>query len=228
MNILDVAIRAVLVPLEACRGVSRKIIRCILVTQPFLPYSTSQEGLKWIWGTHRRYILISFRGVFWKFRQAPPSFYRDDPHPRNKSKLKFNLYLAKLLKTMTISMQNYKLKTDPYIKKTEKTQRWNKKEYQNLFVSYICLQKVRYSSLVCSCSVWDVFNSKTQPRLSLIFFLSSAFLGTTYLSPFHKWNVCFSCNILWGSNHFWRFRHICLHIQYYSYRTQATRRKKTH
>ena len=46
MNILDLAIRAVLVPLEACRGVSRKIIRCILVTQPFFQYSTSQEGLK--------------------------------------------------------------------------------------------------------------------------------------------------------------------------------------
>ena len=33
-------------PLDACRGVSRRIIRCILVTQPFFSYSTSQDGLK--------------------------------------------------------------------------------------------------------------------------------------------------------------------------------------
>ena len=32
-------------------------------------------------------------------------------------------------------MQNYNLKTDPYIKKTERIQRWNKNEYENLFVS---------------------------------------------------------------------------------------------
>ena len=35
---------------------------------------------------------------------------------------------------LTIYMQNYD--TDPYIKKTERIQRWNKKEYQNLFVSF--------------------------------------------------------------------------------------------
>ena len=35
-------------------------------------------------------------------------------------------------------MQKYKLKTDSYIQKTERIQRLNKKEYQNLFVS-LCL-----------------------------------------------------------------------------------------
>ena len=124
-----------MVPLEACRGVSRKIIRCILVTQPFFPYSTSQEGLKWFWATHTCYILISFRGVFWNFNEHLQIFIETTPHPRNKSKLKCNLYLAKLLKTDHIYMQNYKVKTDPYIKTTERIQRWNKKKYQNLFVS---------------------------------------------------------------------------------------------
>ena len=41
-------------------------------------------------------------------------------------------------------MQNYKLKTDPYIKKTERIQRLNKKESQNLFV-YILIFVYRRS-----------------------------------------------------------------------------------
>ena len=136
MNILDLAIRALLVPLEACRGVSRKIIRCILVTQPFFPYSTSQEGLKWIWATHTCYILISFRSVFWKFRRAPPNFYRDDsPSPPGTSQSLSVIFIWQNCSKLTIYMQNYKVKTDPYIKKTERIQRWDKKEYQNLFVS---------------------------------------------------------------------------------------------
>ena len=204
MNILDVAIRAVLVPFRSLSRCLAENYKMYFGYSTVFPYSTSQAELKWIWAAHRCSIRISFRGVFWKFPQAPLNFYWDDPHNRPHNP------------------------PPPPPGRLREHRDEIKRTIKIYLYPYISLQKVRYSSLVCSCSLWDVFNSKIQPRLSFIFFLSSDFLGTTYLSPFHRWNVCFSCNILWGSNHFWRFRHICLHIQYYSYSTQATRRKKTH
>ena len=172
MNTLDVAIRAVLIPF-------RSLSRCLAENyKMYFGYSTVfsvqylSGGVKWIWATHRCYILISFRGVFWKFRRAPPNFYRDEaPAPGASQSLSFIFiwqnwpYICKTT--------NYKLiVTSRRLREYRGEIKRNNKIY---LYPYICLQKVRYSSLVCSCSLWDVFNSKTQPRLSLIFFLSSAF-----------------------------------------------------
>ena len=142
MNILDVAIRAVLVPFRSLSRCLAENYKMYFGYSTVFPYSTSQAELKWIWAAHRCSIRISFRGVFWKFPQAPVNFYWDDPHnrphnpphPGTSQSLRL-IFIWQNCSKLTIYMQNYKLKTDSYTRKTERIQRWNKKDYQNLFVS---------------------------------------------------------------------------------------------